>query len=332
LGYDEIMNMPSHKTARSAFAILTAITCLAAIAQDKPGTSDSPLISRYQGSRLTYQTTESFVHVDVPTVYDMQDEKFKSTLPVDGARERRVYVAPQGHTVLEIHRAYVNALTAAGAKRILSCEQGQPCTPGSQRLKMAAQSDLARAGLGDDGSRAFDHLDPSYHASFALNRGGQTSYVTIMTTGDANGIGTVIDIVTPKAMDNGGIKVADANAIAQGLNTEGKMAIYGVNFDTGKAEIRPESKPQLEQMARILRFNAQLKVFIVGHTDNQGDFSANMALSQKRAEAITAALVKDYGIAASRLRAAGDANLAPVASNASEEGRARNRRVEMVVQ
>jgi len=185
----------------------------------------------------------------------------------------------------------------------------------------------------DAGSRAFDHQEPSYHASFQLERGGRTQYVTVMSSSGSGGVvGTLIDIVTPRAADGGGVKVADANAIAQALGTEGKVAIYGVNFDTGKADIRPDSKAQLAEMARTLERHAELKVFIVGHTDNQGDFDANMALSQKRADAVVAVLVKDYGIAGSRLRAAGDANTAPVASNASEEGRARNRRVEMVIQ
>jgi outer membrane protein OmpA-like peptidoglycan-associated protein len=82
----------------------------------------------------------------------------------------------------------------------------------------------------------------------------------------------------------------------------------------------------------VLQANPSMKVFIVGHTDNQGSFSTNLALSQKRAEAVVAALVHDHGVAAARLQAFGDANVAPVASNASEAGRARNRRVEMVVQ
>ena len=123
-----------------------------------------------------------------------------------------------------------------------------------------------------------------------------------------------------------------ASEIGKSLTTQGKVAIYGIYFDTGKADIKPDSKPSLDQIAAFLKAEPGVKLHVVGHTDSVGGFDSNLALSRRRAEAVAAALVKDYGVATGRLVGNGVASLAPVASNASEEGRAKNRRVELVLQ
>ena len=112
----------------------------------------------------------------------------------------------------------------------------------------------------------------------------------------------------------------------------GKAAVYGIYFDTGKAEIKPESEPALKEIAKLLQADPKLKLYVVGHTDNSGGLDYNMKLSKDRADAVVKALTGKYGIAASRLSAFGVGPLAPVASNQTEEGRAKNRRVELVAQ
>jgi len=124
--------------------------------------------------------------------------------------------------------------------------------------------------------------------------------------------------------------MVDAAAMAKGLGETGHIALYGIYFDTDKAVIKPESRPTLEQIAKLLAGQPQLNVFIVGHTDSQGTFDYNLDLSRRRAEAIAQELVKSYRIAQPRLRTAGVGLLAPIGSNASEAGRALNRRVELV--
>jgi outer membrane protein OmpA-like peptidoglycan-associated protein len=118
--------------------------------------------------------------------------------------------------------------------------------------------------------------------------------------------------------------------MAKGLGDTGHIALYGIYFDTDKAVIKPESRPTLEQIAKLLAGQPQLNVFIVGHTDSQGTFDYNLDLSRRRAEAIAQELVKSYRIAQPRLRTAGVSLLAPIGSNATEGGRALNRRVELV--
>jgi outer membrane protein OmpA-like peptidoglycan-associated protein len=140
-----------------------------------------------------------------------------------------------------------------------------------------------------------------------------------------------VDVLETKAMQQNMV-VVSASEIGKSLTTQGKVAIYGIYFDTGKADIKPDSKPSLDQIAAFLKAEPGVKLHVVGHTDSVGGFDSNLALSRRRAEAVAAALVKDYGVAAGRLVGNGVASLAPVAINASEEGRAKNRRVELVLQ
>jgi outer membrane protein OmpA-like peptidoglycan-associated protein len=126
--------------------------------------------------------------------------------------------------------------------------------------------------------------------------------------------------------------VADAASFGNDLKTTGHAAVYGILFDTGKADIKPESAQAIGEVAKMLKADAALKVFVVGHTDAVGGVDANLKLSQARAEAVVQALVRDHGIAAARLKSFGNGPFAPVASNDAEEGRAKNRRVELVKQ
>ena len=118
------------------------------------------------------------------------------------------------------------------------------------------------------------------------------------------------------------IVVVQAGELAQSINANGKIALYGVYFDLDKIELTPESKPQVDEIAALLKTDPALKLIVVGHTDNQGAAAHNIELSKKRAEAV----------AADRLLAQGMGSAAPVASNDSDTGRAKNRRVELVKQ
>jgi outer membrane protein OmpA-like peptidoglycan-associated protein len=124
--------------------------------------------------------------------------------------------------------------------------------------------------------------------------------------------------------------VADAAALGSGIKAEGHVAVYGITFDTNKSVVKPESKPALDEVAKLLKQDPALKLKVVGHTDMVGSIEANIALSQARAEAVVQVLVSEHGIAAARLKGYGVGPLAPVASNDTDEGRARNRRVELV--
>lgn len=126
--------------------------------------------------------------------------------------------------------------------------------------------------------------------------------------------------------------VADTKFMTEGINTTGHVAIYGIYFDFNKADVKPESEPALKEITKLLQQDAKLKLYVVGHTDNVGGLDYNMKLSQQRAEAVVKELVSKYKIAPDRLKAGGVGPLAPVTSNDTEEGKAKNRRVELVKQ
>jgi outer membrane protein OmpA-like peptidoglycan-associated protein len=126
--------------------------------------------------------------------------------------------------------------------------------------------------------------------------------------------------------------VADANAMGNDINNTGHVSVYGIFFDTGKAEIKAESDEAIAQISTLLKSNESLKLYVVGHTDNVGTIDANMKLSKDRADAVVNVLITKFGIASARLKSYGVASLVPVASNDTEEGRAKNRRVELVKQ
>lgn len=126
--------------------------------------------------------------------------------------------------------------------------------------------------------------------------------------------------------------IADAASMAQDILEKGYVALYGIYFDFDKAEVKPESDFTLKEIAIVLVQNPTLKLFVVGHTDNVGDFTYNMKLSQSRADAVVKILVSKYNADVNRLKASGVGPLAPVTSNDTDEGKAKNRRVELVKQ
>jgi outer membrane protein OmpA-like peptidoglycan-associated protein len=126
--------------------------------------------------------------------------------------------------------------------------------------------------------------------------------------------------------------VANSAALSAGLSGKGHVVVRGIFFDTGKADVKLESDAALKEIAKLLQQDATMKVYVVGHTDNAGSLASNMTLSSQRASAVMKELTARYGVAAARLDAFGNGPYAPVASNDNDEGRAQNRRVELVKQ
>ncbi len=124
--------------------------------------------------------------------------------------------------------------------------------------------------------------------------------------------------------------VADANSLARDISSTGHASVYGIYFDFNKANLKPESEPTLKEIAKLLKQNPKLNLYVVGHTDNVGKINYNMKLSRARAEAVVKALATKYGVSQNRLQPYGVGPLVPVSSNETEEGRALNRRVELV--
>ena len=120
--------------------------------------------------------------------------------------------------------------------------------------------------------------------------------------------------------------------MSEGISRDGKIALYGITFDVNKAVIKPESEKALQIVIDYLNANASEKIIVVGHTDNTGIFVKNITLSKERAKAVKDYLIAKGKINAARLLSDGVGALCPVATNTNEEGKALNRRVEIVKQ
>lgn len=305
--------------------------------------ADHPLVKRFTGSWLIGHKVSEWDQTKLPIGMKVENHRWMQTIQVEGKITRLFYLAPVGKSRLEVHRNYEQALLGAGLKKKFSCEKD--CT--DLYFALDDTTSYRKAVRWVDGGIPQARSDATYPIddplSFdearilygTLNRGGQELHVLLYTSVASNDTtdiaATYLQIVEPKAMQTGQVTV-DANAMKSGLAAEGKVALYGLYFDTGRSEVKPESKAQLDEMAKLLQSQPALKVYIVGHTDNQGAEEGNMALSQQRATAVANALATTYRIDPKRLKARGAASIAPVATNASEEGRAKNRRVELVAQ
>lgn len=175
------------------------------------------------------------------------------------------------------------------------------------------------------------HQEDAYDIWLKLEKGGKTFWVYVDSWhGGGKGETYGITIVEQEAMVQE--VVADAWSLMGSIQTAGHASIYGIYFDFDSSAIKPESEAAIKEIAKLLQENAGLKLYVVGHTDNAGSVDYNMTLSKARAEAVMKKLVGEYRISSERLKAFGVGPLAPVASNRTDEGRAKNRRVELVEQ
>ncbi len=283
--------------------------------RDLAGSHDYPGIGRFKGSVITGYQAKDF------DAAKMQAAAFKDGKPADARRlEGRVtriaYRTGPGPSILEVSRNFEDQLTKAGFETLLACDTDQ-----CGGIPFTEQIDALPAP-----QMWLDGFNFRYFAGHKKD-GNADIYASVVTSKNNEDTYTQLVVAVVGSMEN---KMIDAAAMAKGLGDKGHIALYGIYFDTDRATIKPESAPTLAEMAKLLNGQPQLAVFIVGHTDSQGSYEHNMTLSRQRAEAVASALVASYRIAKARLRTAGVGYLAPVGSNATDEGRALNRRVELV--
>lgn len=297
------------------FLFVATATAARAQARDVAGARDFPGIGRFGGSVITGYVAKDF------DAARMQAAAFKDGQPADARRlegriTRIAYRTKPGPSILEVSRNFETQLAKAGFATLLACDTDAcgaiPFTEAVDALPVPQMW--------------VDGFNYHYYAG-RKEDGGREIYASVLVSQNNQDITAQLTIAELGAIEN---KMVDAAAMAKGLGETGHIALYGIYFDTDKATLKPESRPTLEQIAKLLTGQPQLNVFIVGHTDNQGAYDYNLDLSRRRAEAVAAELVKSYRIAQTRLRTAGVGFLAPVGTNASDSGRALNRRVELV--
>ncbi len=215
-------------------------------------------------------------------------------------------------------------LTVEGRKTVIGywvTEGGKIATP--LQIFRNCQNALAKVG----GQVLFDEIEQAAFGTTTIKvaKGGQEAWIDVT-------VGNKGENYTVTIIEKGTMKqdVMSADTWRDEIQATGHTAVYGIYFDTDKAELKPDSDPALKEIAKLLQNNATLSLRLVGHTDSIGDFTHNMALSEARAKSVVTALSTRFGVAGSRLSAHGVGPLAPVASNETEEGRAKNRRVELV--
>jgi OmpA-OmpF porin, OOP family len=311
------------RACRLLFALCVSgvsVSALANTAADRAGCQDHPAISRYEGSVLFDCKTEAFgeylLLVKPVTAERLNDSRktADNTQKLEGRLTRLRYDGPKDRSALEVARNIQAALTSAGAEIVFQCALESCGARNGGNLTMAL--------AGRDGQE-------TRYAAARFKRAQGDIYVAALVTGRDPPARVLYEIVEVKAMQTGLVTI-DAAAMQRSLASEGRQTLYGITFDFNAATLKAESQPQLDEISKLLKAQEQLAVYVVGHTDNVGSLETNLELSQRRAQAVVAALLKG-GVAPARLTPKGVAQLAPVAPNSSEEGRAKNRRVEIVV-
>lgn len=299
---------------------------------------DHSLVSRFQGSKMVGYGLKEFDEVMLVAGKRTQDKSGKGVnnlLRLEGKYTRIAYNYPRERSSLEVLRNYQMALEKAGLKPLFSCAREECGKDFGDYLLASRLRDHFIDGEAHSSPFNYGREDMRYLLAKGTLSSGAPVHVVVYVVSpvqDKNG-GIYVEVVEAKGMETGKVTVSlNATDMAKAIAAEGKIAVYGVHFDTDKADVKPESKASLGEMAKLLQQDAGLKVHVVGHTDNQGTLARNLELSQKRAESVIKALTAEYKIDARRLSAKGIASYAPLASNNDDAGREKNRRVELVKQ
>ena len=260
-------------------------------AQDAPRSKDHPLLSRYPASRITdYEKNYNAVEFAVGTQGGAPQRK-----PVEGDATRIHYFhnsADKQPSPLQLIRNYQNAIKGIGGEVVY------------ERLPRGTDGGETTLKVTTGGKEVWVRVEPDIFSA------PTQSYK--------------LWIVEVAAMQ----QVVKANKLLDELNRNGFIALY-VNFDTGKSELKSDGKATVAEIAAMLKSAPAMRIAIEGHTDNVGQAPANKALSEQRARSVMNAIVA-AGIDAKRITAAGFGQERPIADNRSEDGRAKNRRVELV--
>jgi OOP family OmpA-OmpF porin len=303
-----------------------------AVTKDVAG-HDHPLLKRYEGSFIIAYSEKAYDEYKLilgkalnPSRDESQGKRVEKEQTVEGRVMRITYLAPVGRSALEVAKNYENELKAKGAETLFTGTNPE--------------------GLGYDfgGVPQFDDIEGQlFGYSHTKARYGayklENSYVAIYGAEFENGVtkhpvekgqtAVQVDIIESKPMEEKMVTVS-AEKMAGSIESSGKVALYGIYFDTNKTDLKPESAPTLAEIAKLLAADPKLNLLVGGHTDNVGTFEFNRDLSQRRAAAVVRELVSRHGVSSQRLFPFGVSYASPVATNETEEGRAKNRRVELV--
>ena len=315
------------------FSLLASATICAAA--DLSGSKDPAEIKRYEGSEIIRYEKIAYNSFIVPlgrmTKFDFGTKaaEYEKSETLEGAVTRVSYkLADPERSSLEIFRNYEGELKNSNWEIVWQAN-GKAQFGNSYAHTYESLKDF---------NQLFTYNDSEGHLLVAKNASKNITAVLFVTKFE-NGLsqGLVkknepiiqLDIVETKQMEKKMV-VVSSSEMAKSIGETGRVTLYGILFDSNSATVKSESQPTFEQISLLLKQSPALKLLVVGHTDNLGGYDFNSSLSERRAGAVVEMLSKQYGFERSRLKPVGVSYAAPVASNESEDGRAKNRRVELV--
>lgn len=317
--------------------ILTLCSLDAATADDIAGSSDHPLITRYPGTEIAaYQATEfrDFRIATGPLTESDERDAMPPLLEGEGKVTSITYHAEEKSvSALQIFRNFQSAFEDAGFREIYSCDSDQECGDGFV-VQMYWYGDTSRRA--DHGFLNAPNRRGSNERFFYWSgRTGATDDSAIVSLLVAQDVAqafqavVVLDINEPEEMALGKVGI-DLEGLDREIRNSGRAVLNGILFDNDKATLKQESADTVAVVADFLKENPAMNFYVVGHTDNTGNYEYNRRLSESRARTVIDTLVGQHGIAATRLTAVGVGPVSPATANGTDAGRSANRRVELV--
>ncbi|MCP9237724.1 OmpA family protein [Lewinella sp. JB7] len=305
---------------------------------DVAGSRDHPLLTRYPGSSITWYETEKYFEYDLATGPIAGYRYIAERDTVAGQVYRIYYEVPSTKEEVSIGEVYIDYKRAMEQAGITILTESLIPDGGGNKIGSPQWIGIALAGQqpagGSPASKLFAGTATSggtFTLVGQLVRPEGTTYVAIYGERHSQDlIGYLVDIIEVTPAETGLVSL-DPDYLANELEAKGSISIYGIEFDFDSATLRESSRPVLEQIAAYLTQYPDKKLYVVGHTDMSGTLKYNRTLSHDRAAAVVRALETDHGIATGRLLPDGVAFLSPKAANDTEDGRALNRRVELVL-
>jgi OOP family OmpA-OmpF porin len=310
-----------------------AVSCLGA---DLPNSKDPAGIKRYTDSEIIAYRGPKFDEFLLPLgpPVTFVPVSYEKSLKTEGLLTRYTYLAPPGRSAAELFRNYKNEFQRLSLIPLFEKGTSDKGGYGSALGDIPDQDDLGQIlAYGEAQERLLvsksTDSQPTYYYLFVTAYGDGVIPDRLAGRVTKDRALAELIIVTPQHMEEN-MTLLNAEEMSKSITDTGRVLLYGITFDTGKDTLRADSEPVLKEIAKLLSDHPGLNVRIVGHTDNQGSAASNLDLSRRRSASVLNELKVRYSIAANRLDSFGCGLYAPVASNDAEEGRAKNRRVELV--
>lgn len=327
----------NHRQIFQVATVLAAFFNMHAFASepDMLGSSDFPDLPRVAGTRIVAYGQSEYDAGRFAAGFEKND--YVVAAP-EGKRTRIVYAGQESQSSLQMLRNYQKAFSAFGEFNEVYACSGETCPNrmahyfiwNAENMVPAVKRSVAKLHY-----YRTNYKNPKYLYGTIVKDGVKyhmsvfTSYEVAGASGIVNAPIVHLEVLEEEVFEDDLVFI-DAAAMSTEIAERGSVALYGIQFEFDSAALQSNSSETIAEVAKALKADPELGIYVVGHTDGEGAHAYNQALSESRAKSVVEELVNSYGIAADRLAAIGVGQVAPVASNDTEEGRELNRRVAIV--